>query len=159
AVLDAGCGVGDVAGRLAGRHGLRVSAIDVLDFNLREARRKVGGVALMDYARLGFPDAGFDGVYTMETLVHAADPRRVLAEFHRVLRPGGHLALFEYSRDPARAMSPRAAWAFRTVNEIAAMPGFQMFDHGVLEDLVAAAGFSAVTVTDVTANMLPMLKV
>ena len=55
-------------------------------------------------------------------------------------------------------MSARAAWAFRTVNEVAAMPGFQRFDHGVLEELTGAAGFTGLSVTDVTDRMLPMLK-
>jgi sterol 24-C-methyltransferase len=167
AVLDAGCGVGAVAARLAGVHGLNVTAIDILDFNLRAARARLRGRGLdrcvnvlrMDYTRLGFAGGSFDGVYTMETLVHAADPSAVLREFHRVMRPGARLVMFEYARDPERAMSARAAWAFRTVNEVAAMPGFQMFDHGVLEELIASAGFAQVTVEDVTRNMLPMLKV
>jgi sterol 24-C-methyltransferase len=167
AVLDAGCGVGAVATRLAAVHGLNVTAIDVLDFNQRAARRLVRergfhhhvDLARMDYSTLGFADASFDGVYTMETLVHAARPRAVLREFHRVLRPGGRLVMFEYARDPERVMSARAAWAFRTVNEVAAMPAYQVFDHGVLEDMIGSAGFSDVRVEDVTRNMLPMLRV
>jgi ubiquinone/menaquinone biosynthesis C-methylase UbiE len=167
AVLDAGCGAGAVAERLAGVHGLNVTAIDVLDFNLRAARTRIRrraldrhvNVLMMDYTRLGFADASFDGVYTMETLVHAAQPQTVLGEFHRVMRTGARLVMFEYARDPERAMSARAAWAFRTVNEVAAMPAFQVFDHGVLERMIASAGFSNVTVDDVTGHMLPMLKV
>ena len=164
--LDAGCGVADVASRLASVHGLRITGIDILDFNVQEARKRIKrrqldsqvSVCSMSYSELKFPDEAFDGVYTLETLVHAADAETVLAEFYRVLRPGGHLALFEYSRDPEENMSSRAAEAFRFVNEHAAMPSFQRFEHGVLERLLEKVGFRSITVEDISANILPMVR-
>jgi len=36
-----------------------------------------------DYGELAFPDELFDGAYTMQTLVHAYDHRRALAELRR----------------------------------------------------------------------------
>ena len=112
----------------------------------------------MSYADLEFPDNTFDGVYTLETLVHAADAETVLREFYRVLKPGGHLALFEYSREPEENMSARASEAFRKVNEVAAMPSFQRFEHGVLERLLEKSGFMSVTVEDISASILPMVR-
>lgn len=51
-------------------------------------------IRLMNYHYLdGLADESFDGVYTLETIVHATDPERALKEFSRVLRPGGSLAL------------------------------------------------------------------
>jgi sterol 24-C-methyltransferase len=104
-VLDAGCGRGAVALHLAGAFGLRVEGVDILAGDVRRAARRAArhrdpGRArfqVMDYRRLRFPAGHFDGAYTMETLVHAADGLAVLRELHRVLRPGGRLALFEYS--------------------------------------------------------------
>jgi ubiquinone/menaquinone biosynthesis C-methylase UbiE len=165
-VLDAGCGVGDVAISLASRHGLRVIGIDVLDFNVEEARKRAQtrGLAqlvdfrLMSYSDIDLPDNHFDAIYTMETLVHAAHAERVLQEFLRVLKPGGRIVLFEYSRDKDSDMSPRAARIIRRINEVAAMPSFQRFEHGLLEKLVETAGFSITGTEDITEHMLPMVR-
>ena len=164
-VLDAGCGVGDVAIRLAAMHGLNIAGIDLLPGHVAEAQQRakrrgvVEHVAFrqMDYASLEFPDRAFDGCYTMETLVHAYDAEAVLKEFWRVLRPGGHLVLFEYSRESDRKMPQAAAEAFKYVNHVAAMPSYQRFEYGTLEGLLAEAGFAAITVKDITAGILPML--
>ena len=164
-VLDAGCGVGDVARTMAGKYKLRVTGIDILDFNLAEARARSAQAGLTerttfldgDYHNLQFPDETFDGVYTMETFVHAADPERALAEFLRVLRPGGRLVMFEYSRTPEEKLSSDASRAFRQVCELAAMPTWYRLNHGDLEKMIAAAGWTVDSVENVTERMLPML--
>ena len=165
-VLDAGCGVGDVADHLAGEYGLKVTGIDILDFNIklakqRAVRRDLQGMVSfqnMSYADLRFADQSFDGVYTVETLVHAADADAVLEAFHRVLRSDGRLVMLEYSHTSESSLPKRASDAFRKVNEVAAMPSFQRFEHGLLEQLIQKAGFSSVTVQDITRQMLPMVK-
>lgn len=164
-VLDAGSGMGDVASRLAAKFGLHVKGIDILDFNVSEARKRIKNrglddkvsVELMDYSNLSFEDETFDGVYTMETLVHASSAEDVLRGMYRVLKPGGKIVLFEYSRAPQAEVSEKVNYAFARVNELSAMPSFQRFDHGVLEQLIVAAGYEKVTVEDITANMLPMV--
>ncbi|MEV6343799.1 methyltransferase domain-containing protein [Actinoplanes sp. NPDC051851] len=164
-VLDAGCGTGAVACALAARAGLTVTGMDILDWNLETARKRAatGGVSdrtdfhLGDYHTLPFPDESFDGVYTMETLVHAADPATVLKEFNRVLRPGGRLVHFEYSHLPRNAMGEPAWAALEEVCRLAAMPAWMEFEDGVLDDLVSASGFAGVTTEDVTERMTPMV--
>lgn len=44
-----------------------------------------------DAARLPFPDASFDNIFTVATLEHLLDPDAVLRELHRVLVPGGRV--------------------------------------------------------------------
>lgn len=166
-VLDAGAGVGDVASRLAQTWGLDVTGVDIIPFNVAEAARRVASrhlsdqvrVVQMDYAQLGFPDASFDGAYTMETLVHSDRVEQVLAELHRVLRPGGRLVHLEYSRLPAGDTSAEEERVLSEVNDVAAMPAFQRFEHGVLEQLLAEAGFINVEADDITDRMMPMLQV
>lgn len=165
-VLDAGCGMGDVARRLAQRHGLLVHGIDILDFNVEEARKRSTkhglddslSFEMMDYSRLTFPDDSFDGVYTMETLVHAEDSAEVLKGFYRVLKPGAKLVLFEYSHDDEDKMSMDARRALREVNELASMPSFQRFGPGVLVDELREAGFVGISAVEITENMMPMVS-
>jgi SAM-dependent methyltransferase len=57
-----------------------------------------GSVAVADGEGLPFPDATFDFVYAHGVVQYAAGDTRVVAECHRVLRPGG-LAMFQvYNR-------------------------------------------------------------
>ena len=165
-VLDAGCGEGDVAVRMATRFGLHVEGVDLLEFSLDKAHRKARRLGLedllrfrrMDYANLRFPDQTFDGAYTMETLVHAFDHERALQELLRVLKPGGKLALFEYSVAPPRDRSAaQQAWFDFSV-EGGAMPSLPSFVHGTFPEILGRAGFVAVAVQDVTERMMPMLR-
>jgi sterol 24-C-methyltransferase len=94
----------------------------------------------------------------METLVHALDSRAVLAQFHRVLRPGGRLVLFEYSLAPRRLLTARQRQAFDAIIDGAAMHSLPTFVHGCFPALLQAAGFEQVAVQDVTERMLPMLR-
>ena len=60
-----------------------------------EMRRQLGTtvssptVLQMDAAKMTFPDASFDLVYSYSVFEHLPDPAAVLAEMGRVLRPGG----------------------------------------------------------------------
>ncbi|GAA1995326.1 methyltransferase domain-containing protein [Catenulispora subtropica] len=163
-VLDAGCGIGNVARAMADRHGLDVTGIDILDFNIAEANRRSAKAGLTkatrfhigDYHHLPFPDSSFDGLYTMETFVHSADPKAALAEFKRVLKPGGKLVMFEYSRTRDSEVSPEANRAMRRVCDEAAMPAWLELYHGVLDEMLGAAGFAVESSVDITANMMPM---
>ena len=43
--------------------------------------------------RIPFPDGHFDALLCTEVLEHAVAPEALIAEMHRVLRPGGSLVL------------------------------------------------------------------
>jgi ubiquinone/menaquinone biosynthesis C-methylase UbiE len=166
-VLDAGCGMGDVASYLAKNQELNIEGIDILDFNIKEAKKRITergladkiNVQIMSYGNMQFDDSVFDGAYTMETFVHSDNPEKALSEFYRVLKPGGKLVMFEYSRDPDEAMSSKAAKDIADMNRLAAMPAFQQFTHGVLEARLQGAGFKDIHVEDISAHMMPMVKV
>ncbi|XXH03413.1 hypothetical protein Hte_009815 [Hypoxylon texense] len=167
-VLDAGCGVGHVALRMAKAHGLRVEAIDIVDHHVAKARRNAERsrdavrvrVRKMDYHHLeSFAAESLDGVYTMETFVHATDPTAVLAGFYRVLRPGGRLAQFEYDHDALDSAPPDIADGMVKVNRYAAMPTNAESHPGVFQRMLEDAGFEDVVVRDYSDNIRPMTRI
>lgn len=96
-VLDLGCGRGWWLERLAGRG---VAAVGVERERERAAlAARYRPVAVADAARLPLAGASVDLVWCIHVLHHLPDPSAVLAEIHRVLRPGGSLVLAESVED------------------------------------------------------------
>jgi len=95
-LLDAGCGNGGVAGLLSERVG-EVVAVDIEPSEEWEA---VPGVtfAVADGERLPFEDGEFDLVHSKDSLHHMVHPEAALAEYRRVLRPGGTALIIEANR-------------------------------------------------------------
>jgi ubiquinone/menaquinone biosynthesis C-methylase UbiE len=95
-VLDAGCGVGYGAARLAAV-AASVVGVDVSDDAITYARAHYGAPNLsfetMDVADLAFGESAFDVVCSFETIEHVDDADRALAEFARVLTEDGVLVV------------------------------------------------------------------
>lgn len=166
-VLDAGSGMGAVSRNLARWFNYDITGIDILDFNLSKAREEAykpenSDLSLkyleMDYHNLSFENSSFNGVYTTETFVHASDPKKVLREFYRVLKPSGRLVQLEYSHDPYSTMTDTERESFKFVNKYAAMPAFNLFEHGVHEKLIEDTGFKLISSTIHMKNIDPMLR-
>lgn len=98
--LDAACGTGRFAEFLAAR-GHRVIGIDSSPDMLAHARRRVpaGEFHVAGLDRLPLPDQSADIVVCALALVHVALLQPVLAEFARVLRPGGDLVISDVHHD------------------------------------------------------------
>jgi ubiquinone/menaquinone biosynthesis C-methylase UbiE len=97
-VLEVGCGTGVLTRRLAGRPEVAsVVGVDVAPALLERARALCPGVTFRegDAAALPFDDGSFDVVVLDSTLSHVPDAARAVAEAHRVLRPGGQLAVLD----------------------------------------------------------------
>ena len=96
-ILDAACGEGYGAALLAGQ-AASVTGVDISAEAIGHARRRYGHLENLsfetaDCTRLPFADGAFDQVVSFETLEHLAEQEALLAEFRRVLRPGGFLML------------------------------------------------------------------
>ena len=92
--LDAACGTGRFAEFLAKR-GHQVIGVDSSPEMLAHARRRVpdGEFRAGDLDRLPLPDDSVDIIVCALALVHVPCLQPVLAEFARVLRPGGDLVI------------------------------------------------------------------
>ncbi len=101
-VLDVACGTGLVslaAARAVGPHG-QVIGTDLSGHMVDAARQRAREQGFsntrfvrMDGENLALPDASFDVVLCALGLMYLPDPEQGLREMHRVLRPGGRVAL------------------------------------------------------------------
>jgi ubiquinone/menaquinone biosynthesis C-methylase UbiE len=94
-VLDVGCGTGILATRIGeDGSGARVVGCDLSMGMLRRAAARVRGAWVQgDALRLPLRDGALDAVVSTQALHFLPDRRAALAEFHRVLRPGGLLVI------------------------------------------------------------------
>lgn len=101
-VLDVACGTGNTAIPLA-RRGCMVTGVDIAANLLAQARERAAAEGLSvvfdegDAEQLPYADASFDAVVTMFGAMFAPRPELVAAEFARVIRPGGLLAMANWN--------------------------------------------------------------
>ena len=104
-VADLGCGPGHVTAYLA-RLGLAAFGVDISPAMIELARRAYPGLRfdVGSMAALDIADGVLGGVLSRWSIIHTPpqDVAVILAEFHRVLAPGGHLLVgFSASDDPS----------------------------------------------------------
>ena len=99
-VLDVAAGTGNVAVPAA-RAGARVTALDVTPQLIDIGRRAGGDITwvLGDAAALPFPDGAFDVVLSAVGAMFAEDQEATARELVRVCRPGGLVALANWTPD------------------------------------------------------------
>ena len=101
-VLDAACGTGNLA-VIAARRGAHVAGLDIASNLIAQARERAQAERLAieftegDVEAMPYTDAQFDLVFSMHGVMFAPRPDRVLGELHRVLRPGGGMALASWT--------------------------------------------------------------
>jgi SAM-dependent methyltransferase len=101
-VLDVATGTGNLAIPLA-RAGCFVTGVDIAPNLLVQARERAAAEGLSaqfdegDAEQLPYADASFDAVVTMFGAMFAPRPAMVAAEFARVLKPGGLLAMANWN--------------------------------------------------------------
>jgi len=99
-VLDVATGTGLVARALRRRYGCRVVGLDQSADMLAVARMHRGvydDLVLGRAERLPFPDASFDHLTFTYLLRYVEDPDAVMRELARVVKPGGRVAMLEFS--------------------------------------------------------------
>jgi MPBQ/MSBQ methyltransferase len=153
-VLDVGGGLGGPARTLATEIGCSVEVLDVTEEFCRAGemlttRTGLGDLVSFRYASaldMPHPDASFDAVWVQHSSMNIADKERVYAEIHRVLRPGGHLALHEIMAGPVAPIHFPVPWArgpeisfLRPPEEVRALIVSIGFDESAWVDDTASA--------------------
>lgn len=148
-VLDVCSGVGGPARYLAVTYGVRVTGVDLNQRRVAAATRLTRWVGLHDRVRftcgdaqdLAHPDDRFDAAISQEGFLHLPDKGAALQSIHRVLKPGGRLALTDWTALPDLTIEDRRRFAV----EFAAPAIFTVEDY---QAALAWAGFVDVDFED-----------
>lgn len=108
-VLDAGCGVGGSAIYLASEMNAKVTGISLSELQIETAKQNASKTAsdyntsflLRDYCKTGFDAQSFDVIWACESSSSTPDKTKMLAEWTRLLKPGGKLIILDFFRTEA----------------------------------------------------------
>jgi SAM-dependent methyltransferase len=150
-VLDVGGGIGGPARLLAAEFGCVVTVLDLTEEYCRVGEMLTARTGLSDKVTfkvgnaldMPFPTGSFDVVWTQHSSMNIADKERLYSEVHRVLRPGGRLAILEILAGPEQPIHVPVPWA--DTQEISFLR-----PEAETRALIAAAGFKEAAWIDVT---------
>jgi len=163
-ILDVGCGTGGTLAALdAAFDDLSLVGVNIDPRELAVARRRLrarrgGEIELIegDACAMPLPDAGFDLVLAIESILLFPNRRRFFGEVRRVLRPGGSLLVVDFLPAPAlRAVL--AAWDVslgKLCGLIVPQPNLRI-SLAAYRRLAAATGFRLHSAEDWTRETLP----
>lgn len=118
-VLDVGGGLGGPARTLAVEAGCIVTVLDLSEEFCRVGAMLTARTGLTDAVTfqhgsalaMPFADEEFDAVWTQHATMNIADKERLYEEIHRVLRPGGRLAMHDAMAGPVQPIHFPVPWA------------------------------------------------
>ena len=102
-LLEVGCGAGIDLVRFA-REGAKVTGIDISKMAIDLARKNFeqseqkADLRVMNGEGMQFADNTFDVVYAHGVLQYTANTKKMVAEIHRVLKPGGEAIMMVYNK-------------------------------------------------------------
>ncbi|MEV0677211.1 methyltransferase domain-containing protein [Actinosynnema sp. NPDC050436] len=153
-LLDLGCGNGRPAVRIAQRSGARVTGVTVshsqvtLGTDAAEAAGVADRVSFRHGNALGldFADDSFDAALSIEVFPHIDDRQQAFREAARVLRPGGHFLMSDFT---ARGTAPAEQVAAFRQTWLCGLPTTPARNLAMAD----AAGLEAITVENQTQNL------
>jgi SAM-dependent methyltransferase len=118
-ILDVGGGLGGPARVLASRANVHVTVLDLTPSFVETGRiltERVGMSDQVDFdlgdgTQMPYEDASFDGVWTQHSTMNIDDKEALYSEIHRVLKPGGRLAMQEVMKGPTEGVDYPVPWS------------------------------------------------
>jgi ubiquinone/menaquinone biosynthesis C-methylase UbiE len=167
-ILDAGCGTGEAASRLAGLFPRgRVLGVDIVDAHLERARSRYATLAPrltfehQSVFELEAADRSFDLAVCRHVIQSIPHPDKVIAELARVTRQGGyvHLIAEDYGmlHFQRGALDPREFWHVAPPSFEAAT-GTDLFIGRNAFGILAAMGLEEITVDYVIVDTLRVAR-
>jgi ubiquinone/menaquinone biosynthesis C-methylase UbiE len=103
-MLEIGCSIATDGLEFAKR-GANYTGADLTPHSIEMAKERFGlfgvkgnFVVVNAEEKLPFPDNTFDHVYSFGVIHHSPTPAKIVAEIHRVLKPGGTITIMLYNR-------------------------------------------------------------
>lgn len=146
-LLEIGCGTGFVlSGIRAAFPGAELTGTEVFAEGLAHAAKRLPGVRLAQMDARDIPATGsFDAIGAFDVIEHIEDDRKVLAEIHRALAPGGAVVL----------TVPQHAWLWSVQDDLARH--VRRYSRSELVEKVRAAGFDVAQVSSFVTALLPLM--
>jgi SAM-dependent methyltransferase len=159
-ILDIGCGPGFYVRELLDEVGPSGSivGVDSSPDMLGLARNRCEGHGNVEFREgnataLPVDDGDFDAALCVQVMEYVPDPPAALAEFHRALRPGGRVLVWDvdwatawwHTADPDRMRRVLAAWDDHLVHpSLPRRLGAHLRDAGFVDVVVAGHSFATV---------------
>lgn len=152
-LLDIGCGTGVPAVRMAQHSGGRVTGITVSRSQIVKATETAQSAGISDRVSfrygnamaLDFADESFDAAMAIDVYAHLSDRQQAFHETARVLRPGGHFMMSEFTIRGTPPQQQMAAYLQTWRNMPPITPAQTI-------EMAATAGFELVRAESMTQN-------
>ena len=151
-VCDIGCGYGETARLIASRKGASVTGFTVSEKQfLFAAARPMAKVSIRhgDWLVNDLPDGSMDFAYSIESSEHMPSLERFFEQAHRVLAPGGTLAIYAWLENES-ASEREKKWLLTPLCEEGRM---RLYTRTEYDSLAEKVGFQSRSFDDVSAKV------
>jgi 2-polyprenyl-3-methyl-5-hydroxy-6-metoxy-1,4-benzoquinol methylase len=136
AFLDIGCATGRLLDHVK-RKGWRAKGVEICRESAEYARSTYGlDIFIGTLQEADFPDGSFDVVHLSHVIEHVPDPKKLLAEISRIMKPDGHLLLTTPNVSGFQARVSGARWRSAIPDHI------YLFSKRTMRNLLTALGFT-----------------
>ena len=151
-VLDIGCGSGGAVFHILEKHNAEEAVgFDVEPLVIEQAKTAALEKGLSEKAlfksiipgQLGVDDSSFDAIFSKEAFIHIPNKIELITDIHRVLKPGGYLAVGDWMRNDENPPSLQ-------MQEYIAAEGldFYMCSLDKYREILESKGFKIISMTD-----------